>query len=259
MAGASLVPCEARGQAREQEQSFEGRHLPAPCRALPSSRKRALPPAGPQIVLPFIGWQQSRPLPLLGHRSLASDSREAAAQQQVGWIADLGRLAASPAVAERLHRPLASPSLLPPSWPPAQRLHAPRPPRQGAAAAMDRLQRMLGAGGMGGGAGAGDAPQQDTSEQIYISSLALLKMLKHGRAGVPLEVRQRGNGTPRALRRPLPLPFGGPMPSSCHGGGSDCPVPFVNLRTAAGHGPHAGRVCGRVHRQGGACSVAFAS
>lgn len=54
---------------------------------------------------------------------------------------------------------------------------------------MDRLQRMLGAGGMGGaGAGGGDAPQQDTSEQIYISSLALLKMLKHGRAGVPLEV-----------------------------------------------------------------------
>ena len=34
----------------------------------------------------------------------------------------------------------------------------------------------------------GDAPQQDTSETIYISSLALLKMLKHGRAGVPLEV-----------------------------------------------------------------------
>lgn len=55
---------------------------------------------------------------------------------------------------------------------------------------MDRLQRMLGAGGgMGGaGGGVGDAPQQDTSEQIYISSLALLKMLKHGRAGVPLEV-----------------------------------------------------------------------
>ena len=55
---------------------------------------------------------------------------------------------------------------------------------------MERLQRMLGAGGgMGGaGAGVGDAPQQDTSEQIYISSLALLKMLKHGRAGVPLEV-----------------------------------------------------------------------
>lgn len=30
--------------------------------------------------------------------------------------------------------------------------------------------------------------KSDTSEQIVISSLALLKMLKHGRAGVPLEV-----------------------------------------------------------------------
>lgn len=28
----------------------------------------------------------------------------------------------------------------------------------------------------------------DTSEQVHISALALLKMLKHGRAGVPLEV-----------------------------------------------------------------------
>lgn len=114
---------------------------------------------------------------------------------------------------------------------------------------MDRLQRMLGAGGMGGAGPGGDTPlvscglglagrlaalyrqqgslsehrsiprrrksarlvasaarrratprpalrpsppdlsaQADTSEQIYISSLALLKMLKHGRAGVPLEV-----------------------------------------------------------------------
>ena len=33
-----------------------------------------------------------------------------------------------------------------------------------------------------------DGPLVDTSEQIYISSLALLKMLKHGRAGVPIEV-----------------------------------------------------------------------
>ena len=33
-----------------------------------------------------------------------------------------------------------------------------------------------------------DAPLVDTAEQIYISSLALLKMLKHGRAGVPIEV-----------------------------------------------------------------------
>ncbi len=48
---------------------------------------------------------------------------------------------------------------------------------------MERLQRMLAAGGMGGGAGGGapsDTPQVDTAEQIYISSLALLKMLKHG-------------------------------------------------------------------------------
>ncbi|KAL4420054.1 hypothetical protein ABPG77_007493 [Micractinium sp. CCAP 211/92] len=53
---------------------------------------------------------------------------------------------------------------------------------------MERLQRMLGAGGMGGAGPGGDTPLADTSEQIYISSLALLKMLKHGRAGVPLEV-----------------------------------------------------------------------
>jgi len=33
-----------------------------------------------------------------------------------------------------------------------------------------------------------DKPMYDTSEQVYISSLALLKMLKHGKAGIPLEV-----------------------------------------------------------------------
>ncbi|KAL7067395.1 putative Mov34/MPN/PAD-1 family proteasome regulatory subunit [Cryptosporidium serpentis] len=33
-----------------------------------------------------------------------------------------------------------------------------------------------------------DSPIPDTSEQVYISSLALLKMLRHGRAGVPMEV-----------------------------------------------------------------------
>jgi hypothetical protein len=32
----------------------------------------------------------------------------------------------------------------------------------------------------GGGPPAGDTPQVDTAEQIYISSLALIKMLKHG-------------------------------------------------------------------------------
>jgi 26S proteasome regulatory subunit N11 len=40
----------------------------------------------------------------------------------------------------------------------------------------------------GAGAAAVDAPIMDTAETIYISSLALLKMLKHGRAGVPMEV-----------------------------------------------------------------------
>ncbi|KAI8920192.1 hypothetical protein PhCBS80983_g06325 [Powellomyces hirtus] len=46
----------------------------------------------------------------------------------------------------------------------------------------------------GGGAGMGaaqpgiDTPTVDTAEMVYISSLALLKMLKHGRAGVPMEV-----------------------------------------------------------------------
>ncbi|KAF1952896.1 26S proteasome-like protein regulatory subunit [Byssothecium circinans] len=55
---------------------------------------------------------------------------------------------------------------------------------------MDRLSRMLAAAqGMSGGMG----PSQDTnlidnSETVYISSLALLKMLRHGRAGVPMEV-----------------------------------------------------------------------
>jgi 26S proteasome regulatory subunit N11 len=50
-----------------------------------------------------------------------------------------------------------------------------------------QLQRLL--AGMGGrGQADPDAPLPDTSEQIYISSLALLKMLKHGRAGIPMEV-----------------------------------------------------------------------
>lgn len=55
---------------------------------------------------------------------------------------------------------------------------------------MDQMQRMMqqqrGGGGQAGPPG--DTPQVDTAEQVYISSLALLKMLKHGRAGVPMEV-----------------------------------------------------------------------
>ena len=36
--------------------------------------------------------------------------------------------------------------------------------------------------------GSVDADRDDTKETVYISSIALLKMLKHGRAGVPMEV-----------------------------------------------------------------------
>jgi len=52
---------------------------------------------------------------------------------------------------------------------------------------MDRLLGMLGQGG-GPQMPGGDAPVNDTAERIHISSLSLLKMLKHGRAGVPMEV-----------------------------------------------------------------------
>ncbi|KAJ5933887.1 26S proteasome regulatory subunit rpn11 [Penicillium verhagenii] len=57
---------------------------------------------------------------------------------------------------------------------------------------MDRLNRMLQAAqgmGMGSAAPGGDSPNLiDNSETVHISSLALLKMLRHGRAGVPMEV-----------------------------------------------------------------------
>ncbi|KAJ2128432.1 multicatalytic endopeptidase, partial [Coemansia sp. RSA 678] len=43
--------------------------------------------------------------------------------------------------------------------------------------------------GMGGrGADLSETQLADNSETVHISSLALLKMLKHGRAGVPMEV-----------------------------------------------------------------------
>ncbi|TMW67732.1 hypothetical protein Poli38472_007404 [Pythium oligandrum] len=55
---------------------------------------------------------------------------------------------------------------------------------------MDRLQRLFGnlPGLSGQGGPGGDTPMVDTAEKVHISSLALLKMLKHGRAGVPMEV-----------------------------------------------------------------------
>lgn len=52
---------------------------------------------------------------------------------------------------------------------------------------MDRLLR-LSSGLQNLSSAQTDGPVVDTAEQVYISSLALLKMLKHGRAGVPMEV-----------------------------------------------------------------------
>lgn len=47
--------------------------------------------------------------------------------------------------------------------------------------AMEQLQQLLSRGGMGGGgAAAPGAPVVDTAETVIISSLSLLKMLKHG-------------------------------------------------------------------------------
>jgi 26S proteasome regulatory subunit N11 len=54
---------------------------------------------------------------------------------------------------------------------------------------MERLQQLM--RGMPGGGGGGmnsDSPMPDCAEKVHVSSLALLKMLKHGRAGVPMEV-----------------------------------------------------------------------
>ncbi|KAF4995902.1 26s proteasome regulatory subunit rpn11 [Fusarium heterosporum] len=56
---------------------------------------------------------------------------------------------------------------------------------------MERFRSLLGGGGMGlaGAAhGTDNTNLIDNSETVYISSLALLKMLRHGRAGVPMEV-----------------------------------------------------------------------
>ena len=51
---------------------------------------------------------------------------------------------------------------------------------------MERLQQLM--RGMPGGGGAPDANSPDCAEKVHVSSLSLLKMLKHGRAGVPMEV-----------------------------------------------------------------------
>jgi 26S proteasome regulatory subunit N11 len=57
---------------------------------------------------------------------------------------------------------------------------------------MQGLFNMGGLGNLGAGQGQAGPPidqkLNDTSEQIYISPLSLLKMLRHGKAGIPLEV-----------------------------------------------------------------------
>ncbi|TEA20710.1 26S proteasome regulatory subunit rpn11 [Colletotrichum sidae] len=56
---------------------------------------------------------------------------------------------------------------------------------------MERFRNMLqnqGLGGLGSQPGTDNTQLIDNSETVYISSLALLKMLRHGRAGVPMEV-----------------------------------------------------------------------
>ena len=55
------------------------------------------------------------------------------------------------------------------------------------------MQGLFNLGGLGGLAGPQQGPpadtkMNDTSEQIYISPLSLLKMFRHGKAGIPLEV-----------------------------------------------------------------------
>lgn len=54
---------------------------------------------------------------------------------------------------------------------------------------MESLMRnMMQGGRMGGADPSAETPLPDTAEKVQISSLSLLKMLKHGRAGVPMEV-----------------------------------------------------------------------
>ena len=66
-------------------------------------------------------------------------------------------------------------------------------------AAMERFQRVFNQAGMGmGGAPQVDTPLVDTAEQVYISSLALLKMLKHGTRALGRRAMRARFGPPRA-------------------------------------------------------------
>lgn len=53
---------------------------------------------------------------------------------------------------------------------------------------MERLHQLMRGMPGGGGGVAADSGSPDCAEKVHVSSLSLLKMLKHGRAGVPMEV-----------------------------------------------------------------------
>lgn len=53
---------------------------------------------------------------------------------------------------------------------------------------MNRLLQQMGSGKQGLGTAPVDSNMEDSKETVYISPIALLKMLRHGRAGVPMEV-----------------------------------------------------------------------
>jgi 26S proteasome regulatory subunit N11 len=56
---------------------------------------------------------------------------------------------------------------------------------------MERFQQLFNMSNMGGQAAAApDAPVVDTAEKVHISSLALLKMLKHGELLLKMAVEQ---------------------------------------------------------------------
>ncbi|KZL74235.1 26S proteasome regulatory subunit Rpn11 (Mov34/MPN/PAD-1 family protein), partial [Colletotrichum tofieldiae] len=103
----------------------------------------------------------------------------------------------NPAASIRLHR-LNPPLPTPPRTTSSRDIsstqtnrHIPQPQQPNNNLTMERFRNMLqsqGLGGLGSQPGTDNTQLIDNSETVYISSLALLKMLRHGRAGVPMEV-----------------------------------------------------------------------
>jgi hypothetical protein len=94
------------------------------------------------------------------------------------------------------------------------------------------MRQLAMGGGALGGAGA-DVNVVDTAETVYISSQALLKMLKHGARS-----RERVPLAPSGAPHPSTAPSCSGFPCHCRAGG----------RAHGGHGAYAGRVRGRLHR-----------